>query len=346
MAGPQRIEDCTVVCDAGRSVLQQLEPLAAFLSNPATIEVVVNRPYEVWVETGTGWAVHESPDLPLVRLERLAKAVATFSSQVFKTGHPILSATLPAGERIQIVGPPVVAADTYSVTIRKPSASHYTLEALHGMDLFKGTNRTGQALLDRDARLVEFLKRGAIKEFLAGAVVAKKNIIVSGATGSGKTTLSKALIGHIPLDERILTIEDTPELIVPHRNRVSMYYSKGGLSRTQTTPKDLLESALRMRPDRILLAELRDGTAFYYLRNVNSGHPGSITTVHADSCALAFEQLTLLVKESEGGRDLERSDIRHLLRQLVDVVVQCKRVAGMFRVTEIEFDPSRKLMAA
>jgi type IV secretion system protein VirB11 len=97
-----------------------------------------------------------------------------------------------------------------------------------------------------------------------------------------------------------------------------------------------------MRPDRILLQELRDGAAFFYLRNVNSGHPGSITTVHADSAQLAFEQLTLLVKESEGGRDLSRTDIRTLLLLLVDVVVQMKREAGRFRMTEVYYDPLRK----
>src|SRR3546814_7564530 len=85
-----------------------------------------------------------------------------------------------------------------------------------------------------------------------------------------------------------------------------------------------------MRPERILLQELRDGTAFFYLRNVNSGHPGSITTVHAGSAAGAFEQLTLLVKESEGGRDLARDDIRGLLRMLIDVVVQTRRHGGRF----------------
>jgi len=101
-----------------------------------------------------------------------------------------------------------------------------------------------------------------------------------------------------------------------------------------------LESALRMRPDRILLQELRDGTAFFYLRNVNSGHPGSITTIHAASAELAFDQLTLLVKESEGGADLGRDDIRSLLKILVDVVVQMKKVQGKFRVTEIYYDPA------
>src|SRR3546814_517100 len=135
----------------------------------------------------------------------------------------------------------------------------------------------------------------------------------------------------------------TRELVVPHRNVVHMLYAKDKQGTAKISAKDLLESALRMRPDRILLQELRDGTAFFYLRNVNSGHPGSITTIHADSAELAFEQLTLLVKESEGGADLARDDIRSLLKLLVDVVVQTKKVEGRFRVTEIYFDPENRL---
>ena len=172
------------------------------------------------------------------------------------------------------------------------------------------------------------------------AVRSRLNILISGATGSGKTTFSKGLIKLIPENERLLTIEDTRELVVPHKNVVHMIYSKDGTGTAKVTAKELLESALRMRPDRILLQELRDGTAFFYLRNVNSGHPGSITTIHADSAELAFEQLTLLVKESEGGADLARDDIRSLLQILVDVVVQMKKVDGKFRMTEIYYDPA------
>ena len=113
-----------------------------------------------------------------------------------------------------------------------------------------------------------------------------------------------------------------------------MTYSKDGQGKSKATAKSLLESSLRMRPDRVLLSELRDGTAFHYLRSINSGHPGSITTVHANSPALAIEQMTLLVKESEGGRDLGRDDIRKLLFSLIDVIVQIKHTHGVgFRVT-------------
>src|SRR3546814_661360 len=136
--------------------------------------------------------------------------------------------------------------------------------------------------------LLDTYRAGHYRSFLEGAVLARKNIIISGATGSGKTTLSKALIQHISADERLISIEDTPELAIPQPNHVRLFYSKGGQGLAKLGAKDLLESCLRMRPDRVLLQELRDGTAFYYIRNINSGHPGSITTVHADSPELAF----------------------------------------------------------
>lgn len=190
--------------------------------------------------------------------------------------------------------------------------------------------------------LLALKRSGDWPAFFKLAVVSRRNILVSGATGSGKTTFAKGLVEAIPDHERLLTIEDTRELVVPHRNVVHLTYSKEGQGLAQVTAKSLLESALRMRPDRILLQELRDGTAFFYLRNVNSGHPGSITTVHADSASLAFEQLTLLVRESDGGRDLPREDIRALLHLLVDIVVQMRKTDGRFRVTEVWHDPLRK----
>ena len=118
--------------------------------------------------------------------------------------------------------------------------------------------------------------------FMRLAVASRKNILVSGPTGSGKTTWTKALIREIPAEERLITIEDAQELVLDrHPNHVRLFYSKDDQGLARVTPKQLLESCLRMKPDRILLAELRAEEAFDYLRNVNSGHPGSITSVHA-----------------------------------------------------------------
>ncbi|MBB3428243.1 type IV secretion system protein VirB11 [Rhizobium sp. BK312] len=324
--------------DAG-VVRELLSPLSRFLKDTSLYEIVVNRPGEVLTEGTEGWRHHALPDLSFEKLMRLARAIASYSNQAIDEARPVLSASLPDEERIQIVVPPATTKGTVSITIRKPSSVSLTLDDLEKVGLFSNVSSPNRHSESSNTRLGNILKAGNYATFLRAAVLARKNIIISGATGSGKTTLSKALIRHIPEHERIISIEDTPELVISQPNHVRLFYSKGGQGLAKISAKDLLESCLRMRPDRILLQELRDGSAFYYIRNVNSGHPGSITTVHADSAALAFEQLTLLVKESEGGRDLERSDIRGLLNVAIDIIVQCKRIDGRFRVSEIYFKP-------
>ncbi|SEK03703.1 type IV secretion system protein VirB11 [Sphingobium sp. AP50] len=320
-------------------LVHHLEPLRGLLDADAVTELVINKPFEVGIEGRGGWDWVNNDKLSVEWLETLSTAMANFTKQKVGPQTPICSTSLPTGERVQIVAPPACDLGNYSITIRKPSIKTFGLDELDAGGLFSETKIARGRTVAADAELIALKQKGDWPGFLELAVKSRKNILISGATGSGKTTLSKALIKLIPEEERLLTIEDTRELIVPHRNAVHLLYSKDGQGQAQVGAKHLLEAALRMRPDRILLQELRDGTAFFYLRNVNSGHPGSITTVHADSAALAFQQLTLLVKESEGGRDLARDDILALLRMLVDVVVQCKKIEGRFRVTEIYFEP-------
>jgi len=319
-------------------VRELLSPLATFLADKSLYEVIINRPGEVLTEGPDGWRVHDMSDLTFQKLMRLSRAVATFSNQSIDEKHPILSATLPDDERIQIVIPPATTSGTVSVTIRKPSSVDFALSDLEEKGFFSEATGSGVMSVGKQEReLAELYQKGAFMQFLRQAVIARKNIVISGATGSAKTTLSKALIKHIPENERVISIEDTPELVIPQPNHVRLFYSKGGQGLSGAGPRELLESCLRMRPDRILLQELRDGTAFYYIRNVNSGHPGSITTVHAGSTELAFEQLATLVKESEAGRDLERTEVLSSLRIAIDIIVQCKRIDGAFRATEIYY---------
>lgn len=328
---------------AERRVLDcYLAPLAVFLDDAKLTEIVVNRPGELFVEGPAGWCRHDAPALTEDHLRHLALAAAAFTKQDISPDHPIVSTVLPGGERCQIVIPPAVPHGTLSLTIRKVARSILTLEAFERENLFADVRRSDGALSEAECELLGLQEAGAWRLFLERAVQARRNILISGATGSGKTTLAKGLVGCIPADERILTIEDTPELSVPHANHVRLLYAKDGHGLARTGPRELLEACLRMRPDRILLQELRDGTAFYYLRNVNSGHPGSITTIHADSAALAFEQLTLLVKESAEGRDLARRDIRHLLHLSIDIVVQMARQGGRYRISEVYYDPLAK----
>lgn len=326
-----------------------LEPITAFLKEPGITEVCINKPFEIWCEGHNGWSHHEvqNEKLSYSALDGLATLAASFTRQDISPEWPLLSTTLPDGERCQIVIPPAVPEGTISVTIRKPSDITMSLQDFEAASLFDEVIIETDQVSDIDRELFKLRVMKRWIEFFDLAVKARKNIIISGATGSGKTTFSKGLIQCIPSQERILTIEDTLELEVPQPNHVRLLYSKDSQGLSKAGPKQLLESCLRMRPDRILLQELRDGTAFFYLRNANSGHPGSITTVHADSAALAFEQLTLLIKESESGSQIDRSDIRSLLLMLIDIVVQMKVMPdGARRITEVYFDPEKKLKQA
>lgn len=326
----------TAVLDSNIAVLRP------YLDDAGVTEVVINRPGELAVESQEGWVWHDEPALTGEALQTIATAAAAYTNQDIGTETPICSTVFPTGERVQLLVPPAVPDGTVSITIRKPSKVTMTMEDFERGGLFEATRIAENSISAEQAQMRDLLKAGEHLKFFELAVRSRQNILISGATGSGKTTLSKGLIQLIPEHERLLTIEDTRELAVPHRNVVHMIYAKDGQGLAKITAKELLESALRMRPDRILLQELRDGTAFFYLRNVNSGHPGSITTIHADSAQLAFEQLTLLVKESEGGSDLSRSDIRSLLTLLVDIVVQTKKIDGKYRVTEIYFEPASR----
>lgn len=320
--------------------LRALQPL---LNRPDVTEICINRPGVAFLETTLGWEREEAAFADFGWCYRLAKLVANATRQRITEEAPLLSAALPTGERIQLVLPPATSPGCVAITIRKPASAVWSLEEMQQSGVFQHTRRASDKLDSQEQYLLELLAVRDYKAFLSRAVRAKKNIVVSGATGSGKTTLTKALIREIASDERLISIEDANELNLDgHPNHVRLYYSKGDQGQAKIAPKQLLESCLRMRPDRILLAELRSDEAFDYLRNANSGHPGSITSVHASSAELAFEQLSLLVKQSRSGADLPRPEIKSLLYLLVDIVVQCGVVGRQRCIQEIWYEPHRK----
>jgi type IV secretion system protein VirB11 len=256
---------------------------------------------------------------------------------------PLVSAALPGGERVQLVLPPATTEGCIAISIRRPAPQLWSIEELAQRGVFRSTRRS-DAVCDRlDTQLLRLLAANQFEAFMRLAVRSRRNILVSGPTGSGKTTWTKALIREIPSDERLITIEDAPELVLDrHPNHVRLFYSKDDQGLARVSPKQLIECCLRMKPDRILLAELRSEEAFDYLRSVNSGHPGSITSVHATSAELAFEQLVLLVKQNAAGRELSRTDIKDLLYLLIDVVIQFDTHQNQRFIREIWYEPSRK----
>jgi type IV secretion system protein VirB11 len=320
-----------------------LRPLRPLLADRDVTELCINQPGEAFVESRAGWGRTPLEFADFEWCLRLSKLVANFSSQRIDEQAPLLSAALPSGERIQIVIPPATTTRTVAVTIRRPSSELWSLEDLALRGIFRTTRRARNALDEVETDLLRLLEAREYERFMRLAVRSRKNIVVSGPTGSGKTTWTKALIQEIPPDERLITIEDARELVLDrHPNHVRLFYSKDDQGLARVTPKQLLECCLRMKPDRVLLAELRSEEAFDYLRSVNSGHPGSITSVHAASAELAFEQLVLLVKQSRAGADLARRDIKNLLYMLVDIVIQFGVERHERFIKEIWYEPERK----
>lgn len=328
----------------GETTLRQLlAPIAPALADPRVTEVVINRPGEVGIETAQGWTWQAVPELTYSRLDAIATLCAALSQQDVGPDRPLCGAVLPDGQRMQICRPPVVLAGTISLTIRRPSGFIPTIDALAAGGLFARTQAAGLRVSPEEGELIDLHRASAWERFFPLAVQAKKTVIVAGDTGSGKTTFAKALVQAIPLEERLITIEDTAEFIgLPQRNWVALFYSKGdqGLARVQS--EQLIEAALRMRPDRVLMQELRDGAAFTFMRSIAAGHPGSITTCHAGSAAGAFDALRLMVKQHDAGKHLADADVRRLLHQLVDVVVYCRADWRGYAVEEVYFDPLAK----
>jgi type IV secretion system protein VirB11 len=307
-----------------------LEPLAPYLDRRDVTDLYVNRPGEVWIETLGGVVERrDEPALTQERLWRLAWQIASASSQGVSAQQPLLSATLPGGARVQVTAPPA-ARDGFALAVRRHVAQALPL-ADYERAPARADPRPAEAAVDPEALLAE----GRYPDLLAWAVKSRKNILISGGTSSGKTTLLNSLLGEIPSHERLIFIEDTPELRLSHANSVGLVAVRGGQGEALVTAEDLLQAALRMRPDRIILGELRGAEAFTFLRAINTGHPGSMTTIHADSPERAFVQLAMMAMQFGSG--IRYVDVRALAREMVDIVVQLGRTGSRREIISVSF---------
>jgi type IV secretion system protein VirB11 len=321
-----------------------LLPFHTLFAEKGVSEISVNSPGEAWVENKGEMRMEKIPELDITHLKNLAKLVAQSTSQVISEEKPLLSATLPNGYRIQFVFPPACEANTVILSIRKGATTKLTLEDYEKMGAFKNTE-TKVIKNAKDAVLLKHLQDKNIKEFISSAIKFKKNIVISGGTSSGKTTFANAAFLEIPSEERLITCEDSREIQLPNnKNRVHLLASRGGQGLAKVSTQDLIEACLRLRPDRIIVGELRGAEAFGFLRAVNTGHPGSLSTLHADSPEMAFEQLKLMVMQA--GLGMPPDEVKTYIRSVIDVVIQLKRgEKGVRYVSEIYFkvDPKRKI---
>lgn len=295
----------------------KLEPLLKYLDPERIVglkEMVINSPQEIGVENMAGeWKFIEAPELTKQVLMEIVQMLAELAKESFNLANPILSLRLPGGHRAQVVGG-VQNTKGFSMCIRLHQKREFTLNDFDIPDS------------DRHA-IIEAVKN-------------QKTILISGGTGSGKTSFANCIIKFIPKSERLVTIEDVRELEVPHHNWCSFTFANSGKG-DGAKASDILNACLRMRPDRILLGEIRQENAFVFCSAINTGHAGSMSTIHANDPKSALDAV---INRIMLNGDVSETAMEVLRRQLVnDIygVVQLNRVKGGVEGYFEVLDPDR-----
>lgn len=309
------------------------------LDLPHITEVAVNQPGIIWFERGDGWEHKSEARCNKTLCTNLKQALSVLSDakHPLDFDHPIASVILPDGERGQVVIAPATEQDCVSFTFRKPSLTRFTLDDYSASKRLSGSSKAGRAtaeLTQVQTDMLGYVHQDDMKSFFQSVVQQHMNLLLVGGTGSGKTTFMKSVVDLYPRNRRMFTIEDVHELSLPnHPNHVHLFYKRDGVQ-----PKVLIEACMRMKPDHVFLAELRGDEAWSYLEMLNTGHGGSITTVHANDCYSAFARIAALVKQSEVGQTLEYEFILDTVKSSIDVVCFFKHT----HLKEIYFNPEEK----
>lgn len=341
----EKVNQVSVKKDA-RALRSHIKNLFGDLLNSNDItEIVINRINQIRYEDKNGWHVGTDEENALITKENLnyfVNAAATYSNNILNDSHPIMSADLPDGERLQVVIPPACDKSQFSITIRKPSQFTITLDDFSNQGFFNDIV-IGEYVDPVDSELQKSLSEKRYKEFFSLAVsCGTKNIVIAGATGSGKTTFMKSLIYSIPADQRIITIEDVREITSTiHDNMINLLYSSENQS--VINPSILLKSCLRMKPDRILLAELRSGEAFDYINVISSGHGGSLTSLHAGSYEQVITRLTMMSLQNQTGSKIPYDTTKEIIKDTVDIVIHIGNIHGKRRITSIFWKDYKKV---
>ena len=291
-------------------ILPFLRPIQAHILDPDVSEIMVNGPEQVFVERGGYMEQIEGVSLNEKSLMVAVKNIARRLGDDISEEKPILDSRLPDGSRVAAVIPPC-SLNGVALTIRKFNARHFGID-----DLI----RIGTITADLAGQL-------------SGAVRSRKNILISGGTGTGKTTLLNILANFIPDGDRVLVIEDTAEIQIRTPNLVRFEARRAQNGLPAVTIRELLKASLRHRPDRILLGEIRGGEAFDLLQLLNTGHSGTLSTVHANSAYQALSRFTTCVLQSE--MDLPYRAIKSNIADSLNLLVQIERRPGHRFVSEV-----------
>lgn len=279
-------------------ITKVLSPIRPFFEKEGLVEICINREKEVWCETRAGWERHDVPELTLAALLQMSKVIAGERGQQFNQRTPRLSTTIPGyGYRIQVNAYEMVETGI-AVSIRVGGAQRFPLESY--MDSFACHTVTH-------------------------AVTVGRTILVVGGTSSGKTTLMNSLLTHIPQDQRIITVEDSRELVIDQPNHLPFMKSKTGSGMAATSYKEIINDTNRHRPSRIILGELDIENTVPFLRLINTGHAGCMATLHANGPMEAIEAL-LMNAQMDGAQNPDA--IRAYIMKAVDLIVHIRREEG------------------
>lgn len=305
-------------------------------------EVAVNQPNRIFYDRGNGWESKDDSRCSFDLCYKLAKALSVFSNDLnpLSNANPFASVILPDGERGQIMIPPATENECVSFTFRKPSRKRFTLDDYYNTGRLSNFDDVNKNIKEKvgnkiNDELCKLKDDGNIQEFFKLAIRSYKNILIVGGTGSGKTAFMKTLTDLYPIEDRIFTVEDVHELDLPlHNNHLHLFYKNN----TDLTPQKVIESCMRMKPDHILLAELRGAESWSYLEALNTGHAGSVTTIHANDCLSAYKRLSDLVKQSETGQNLDYEYILQTVKSSIDIICFFKNT----KMKELYFNYTKK----
>ena len=309
-----------------------------YLHREGLTEIAINRPGEIHTKINGRWEMHAS-DVTLRQCSSFARALAVWNNDTIDDTSPILSATLPTGERCQIVVPPACERGTISITLRKPDYFQRTHQSYIDdgfYDRVKGTEK----VVSKDEELSGLYLRGDIPRFMEKCVEYGKTLFVVGETGSGKTTYMKMLIHYIPASERIITIEDNPELeFWSQKNYVHLFYPADAGENAIVTSDRLVRAIYRMNPDRPLLAEVRGREAWDALKLIESGHEGFMSSQHAGTPRECISGLIDRCYEHPACRGMPVDVLLRKVLHCVDVIASVDVDGNVRRMSDVYFKP-------
>ena len=307
-----------------------LDPFRDLLRRDDVVEIAINPDGKVWIEVaGDATMRHEGQTVDRTTALNMAHTIVGDAKARVSEKNPLVSGKVEyAGRplRVQVAVPPAIDRGA-SITIR--------LFALGSVRDYAPTYLFGKAV-SLDALRAEKMKNIAtlaevnLEAALQTLVEARLNVLISGGTSTGKTTFARHLLTHVSEHERLITIEDAFELFPGQPNTVALLADRG--SGLQRSANALLQASLRMRPDRIIVGELRGAEALTYLEAINTGHGGSVSTIHAETAELAIDRLAIMVLQA--GTPLTFAEVRQYIRKSIDVIVQLGRAEGKRGITE------------